>query len=127
MSKKILIVDDEKDIVKVLSARLMEHNYEIDAAFSGTEALAKIEKEKPDLIIMDIMMPDMDGIEVVNELKKNHNTKNIPIIFLSALITNVEEDASGLSADYLIFAKPYDIKKLIKSIDETFDEKEKLG
>ena len=119
MPKKILIVDDEPDIIKVLSMRLREKGYEVTPALDATWAMSTIGQELPDLIILDIMMPGMTGSEFATHLRSNKATAKIPIIFLSALQTKEDERAQGNSVSgNVIFAKPYDINSLIAKIEE---------
>jgi two-component system phosphate regulon response regulator PhoB len=84
MSYRILIVDDEKDIRELLTFQLLQHGFIVDAASNGEEALDKIEEKPPDLIILDLMMPKMDGAEVCRVLKREEKTRRIPIIMLTA-------------------------------------------
>ena len=80
--KKILIVDDERDIVKVLVIRLESSGYEVISAFDGAQGVFMAHKEQPDLIILDIRMPAGDGFSVAERLKRSTHTWTIPIIFL---------------------------------------------
>src|SRR5205807_6916457 len=84
MAKKILAVDDEQHIVRLVQVNLERQGYEVVTAFDGKEALEKVESEHPDLIVLDVMMPYMDGFEVLQNLKKNQNTREIPVIMLTA-------------------------------------------
>ncbi len=119
MPKKILVVDDEPDILKVLVARLKEHGFETVTAANGEEALLQAAAHKPNLIILDIMMPVMDGTEAAQRLKENPRTRDIPIIFLSALQTKTEEASDGGEVgDNIILAKPFDINVLLAKIRE---------
>jgi DNA-binding response OmpR family regulator len=81
--KKILIVDDERDIVKVLVIRLESSGYEVISAFDGAQGVFMAHKENPDLIILDIRMPAGDGFSVAERLKRSSHTWTIPIIFLT--------------------------------------------
>ena len=82
MKPDILVVDDESDIVDILKYNLEKENeYTVHAAYNGTEALAIAKKEKPDLILLDIMMPGMNGFEICKNLKSEPETKRIPVIF----------------------------------------------
>jgi len=119
MPQKILVVDDEPDIVKVLVARLKENGYETITAFDGNQALVQAEHYQPHLIILDIMMPGMDGTEAAQKLKENPKTQDIPIIFLSALQTKTEEQGEGdRIGGNVILAKPFEIDILLKKIRE---------
>ncbi|MCK5672843.1 MAG: two-component system response regulator [Spirochaetales bacterium] len=99
----ILIVDDNQQNLKVLGTLLLEENYEVSIAENGKEAILEVETNRPDLILMDIMMPVMDGFEAVEKLKANDNTKNIPIIFVTAMNEDADEE-KGFNlgaADYI--------------------------
>lgn len=80
----ILVVDDTPDNLRLLTGLLSEHHYKVRLAPSGELALATIRKKAPDLILLDIMMPEMDGFEVLERLKNNPATSNIPVIMLTA-------------------------------------------
>jgi DNA-binding response OmpR family regulator len=119
MPQKILVVDDEPDIVKVLVARLKEHGYETTTASDGNQALVQAEQYQPDLIILDIMMPGMDGTEAAQKLRENPKTQDIPIIFLSALQTKKEEQKEGERiGGNVILAKPFETDILLAKIRE---------
>lgn len=81
--RKILLVDDEEDIVKMNMLRLVESNYDVISANDGMEGAEKAEKEIPDLILLDVMMPRMDGLRALAKLKGNPKTSHIPVIMLS--------------------------------------------
>jgi pilus assembly protein CpaE len=103
MAKKILIVDDELESVKLIGLMLQRRGYEIIAAQLGAQALDKAQTENPDLAILDVMMPDMDGYEVCRRLRANPNTANLPIIMFTAK-TLVDDKVAGFQAgadDYL--------------------------
>jgi putative two-component system response regulator len=100
---RILLVDDEPDILEFIGYNLISEGYMVEKAHSGTEALKLAKDFKPDLILLDIMMPGMDGYEVCQFLKKNPATVNIPVIFLTAKV-EVEDEKKGLelgAVDYL--------------------------
>ena len=114
MSKKILIVDDEPDLAMVLANRLKTNGYQVEKASSGQEALKKAKEGDPDLIIMDIVMPDMDGTEVAAILAQDYSMKDIPVIFLTALQTKNDEQTQGHDiGGHAVFAKPYEFKELL--------------
>jgi DNA-binding response OmpR family regulator len=108
---RILVVDDEKLNVELLEGILSE-KYEVVSAYSGKEALLEVEKNPPDLILLDIMMPGMTGYEVCKELKNNKKTLHIPILMVTGL-TEKTEKIKGLEAgadDFL--NKPVDVTEL---------------
>jgi pilus assembly protein CpaE len=103
MAEKILIVDDDIDSLKLIGLMLQRQGYEISAASAGLQAINKAGAELPDLIILDVMMPDMDGYEVCRRLRSDSSTQNIPIIMFTAK-TLVDDKVSGFEAgadDYL--------------------------
>ena len=115
MSKKILIVDDEPDVAMVLAARFETYGYQVEKASSGREALKKGKAGEPDLIIMDIMMPDVDGVEAAALFAKDNSLRDIPIIFLTALQTKEEERKQGREIGrHTVFAKPFEFEELLE-------------
>jgi len=122
MSKKILLVDDEVGLVEMVKMRLEASGYNIICAYDGQEALEKAKKEKPDLIILDLMLPKMDGYKVCGLLKSDSRYSKIPIIMFTARIQ--EEDlvlGKELGADGYI-TKPFEPKILLGKIKELIGE-----
>src|ERR1022692_3506737 len=110
MRKKILVVDDEEDIVDVEKTFLVSLGYEVSTASNGDDAIAKASSEKPDLILLDILMPGKSGFEVARALKKNAATSGIPII-ISSVLTEIKDHREALEAGVVaIIAKPFDFK-----------------
>ena len=89
MAKKILIVDDDPDLVDAVTMILKSKKYEVAAAFGGNEGLAKAKTENPDLIVLDVMMPDKDGYTVCKELKADTALSKIPVLLLTAVASHV--------------------------------------
>ena len=119
--KKILIVDDDPVTLKMLEKFLLSAGYWVAKATNGKEALYIADDFLPDLIILDIVMPVMDGTEAMEKLKKNPRTKNIPVLFLSSLITKKDELGKfAKSKGYL--AKPIVREKLLKEIDKCLEK-----
>ena len=122
MSKRILIVDDEVQLVEMVKMRLEAAGYPVITAYDGQEALEKAKKEKPDLIILDLMLPKMDGYKVCGLLKNDNRYANIPIIMFTARAQ--EEDIAlgkSLGAEAYI-TKPFDPKLLLTKIKELIGE-----
>jgi len=114
---KILVVDDEIYIVHILDFSLGIEGYEVMTALDGEQALAKVEQDKPDLIVLDIMMPKLDGYETCKALKSNPGTKDIPVILLSAKGRNVDQKVGfEVGADDYI-TKPFSPRKLVERIN----------
>jgi len=119
VAKRILVVDDEQDTLSVLGKGLTAEGYSIIKADNGGDALDLAKSERPDLIILDILMPGMDGGEVARMLKEVPETKDIPIIFLTGMFPKREEEEEGrVVAGNIMFDKPYDILKLITAIEK---------
>ncbi len=91
MAKRILIIDDNENIVKYLSVALSDHGYDPVAAYDGNEGLRKIEEVEPDLIVLDVMMPKRSGLVLFKEIKKDERYKDIPILMLTAVGGVIEE------------------------------------
>ena len=121
--KKILIVDDDKNIIKTLKTRLETNGYRIVPASNGLEGLDRAKGEKPDLIILNVMMPQLDGIMTTLRLKGVAETKTTPII----IMTGIKERDNMILArhvgasDYI--TKPFESSKLLKKIDKLLTEK----
>jgi DNA-binding response OmpR family regulator len=114
---KILVVDDEVYIVHILDFSLGMEGYEVVTALDGEEALAKAIEHKPDLIVLDIMMPKMDGYEACRQLKSGEETRHIPVILLSAKGRNVDQKQGfEVGADDYI-TKPFSPRKLVDRIN----------
>lgn len=118
MAKTILVADDEPDQVATLQALLTERGFKVIAATSGEQALMKAVNFQPDLVILDIMMPKMDGTEVAMLLKHDVRTKHIPIFFVTAVIAP-EDQARVSGSPNLIFAKPVKLHELLTAIQNT--------
>ncbi len=120
MAKKILACDDERHIVRLIQVNLERAGYTVLTAFDGTEALRKVDAEKPDLIVLDVMMPKMDGFEVLKRLQANPETREIPVIMLTAKAQDADVFrgwSSGVSA-YL--TKPFNPLELITFVKRIF-------
>ena len=119
VAKKILIVDDEQDTLSVLGKGLTAEGYSVIEADNSGDAIDLAKSECPDLIILDVLMPGMDGGEVARRLKEVPETKGIPVIFLTGMFPKREEEEEGhIVAGNIMFDKPYDILKLITAIEE---------
>ena len=124
-NSKILLVDDEEDILEFLSYNLKKEGFRIDTANNGISALKKLEKSKPDLIILDVMMPEMDGIEVCEKIREQDNFDDVLILFLTARSEEYSELA-GFSAgadDYI--TKPIKPKLLVSRVNAILKRKRK--
>lgn len=122
---KILVIDDNKEIVNAVKQLLEVRGFIIQSAYGGKEGLELIKKEKPDIIILDIMMPDIDGRDVLIALKKSEETKNIPVIMLTAKIEQFERQYGMELGAYEYVPKPYESDVLLRHIKTIIDKKRK--
>ena len=119
--KTVLVVDDEKRIRELLEMRLVSEGYQVILGQNGEEGVEMAKKYIPDAIIMDVMMPRMDGAEAVRLIQEYPMTRNIPVLFLTSIITKEEENeqAFGIQLDvskYKFMAKPFDTPALLGEI-----------
>lgn len=116
MAKKILVADDETDIIEVVEMLLSSEGYEVIKAHDGMEALEIVRSVIPDLIILDIMMPEVDGVEVCKRMRMMEKIKNIPIIMFSAKLSAIDKKESfDAGADGFI-TKPFNARGFISGI-----------
>lgn len=116
MPKRILIIDDEPHIVKTIKDRLEFAGYTVITAYDGEEGLKKVNEEKPDLILLDILMPKMDGYNFLRALKLDENIKDIPVIILTAKAQMKELFVPEGILNYI--TKPFDQKELLEKISK---------
>ncbi len=125
MAQKLLIVDDEADTLRLVSLMLERQGYEIITAKDGKTALEKVESDKPDLILLDVMMPDMDGFEVAKVLRSDTETENIPIIMFTAK-SQVEDKITGLEAGADVYlTKPTQPRELFAQVKAVLSRSQK--
>lgn len=117
---KILLIEDDKDQVLMYQAQFMAAGLNIDTAFSGKSGLEKVRDTKPDIVLLDIRMYDMDGREVLRAIKKDKTIKNIPIVLLTNLAKKeiVEEGIKLGAADFIVKSQldPSEVVKRVKKI-----------
>jgi len=125
-SRYVLIVDDDPDIVDTVAMMLESKGYEVGKAYDGIEGQESIGKRRPDLLILDVMMPRKNGYVLCSELKKQKETRDIPVILLTAVGEKVHSttfshaNGKALEADDYI-PKPVDLKVLVESVERMFD------
>ena len=116
MTARVLVVDDILANVRLLEAKLTAEYFEVVTAMNGVDALEAVQRTRPDIILLDVMMPDMDGYEVCRRLKANPETARIPIVFITAK-TSEDDRAKGIEAgavDYI--HKPFETPVLIERV-----------
>jgi len=114
--KKVLVIDDEENILNLVRIGLEDNGFDVVTRTNGLDALMYIEEEKPSIIIADIMMPRLTGLELVKALKNNEETRKIPLIFISALdqAKTVQEGLDLGAVDYI--TKPFKISEIVGKV-----------
>lgn len=121
MPKKILAVDDEKHIVRLVQINLLKEGYEVVTATNGREAVEAVAQHKPDLIVMDVMMPELDGFGALEILKADPKTAGIPVIMLTAKAQDADVFKGWQSGADLYLTKPFNPSELITFVKRIFD------
>jgi len=122
MAKKILIIDDDSDFVEAITLILRPKKFEVVAAYNGKEGIEKVKSERPDLIVLDVMMPEKDGYSVCKELKSDPQWSHIPVLLLTAVVSHVpttrftQQMGMETEADDYI-DKPVEPEVLVKRIE----------
>ena len=126
--KRILCIEDDEDMVDLIRLILTRRGFEVFGANRGASGLEIIRKEKPDLVLLDLMMPEMDGWEVYQQIKSDEATKNIPVIVVTAKAQSIDR-VLGLHIakvdDYI--SKPFSPQELLDSIESVLRNKTKSG
>lgn len=117
MSYKILVVDDDKNIIATVKVMLSQKGYEVVTAYDGEEALVKVKENNPDILLLDLMLPKLNGFEVLKELREKYHDKWRPVIIISAKddLESVKE-CYGLEADHYLI-KPCSIEHILRGIE----------
>ena len=115
---KVLVVDDEPKIVEIVASMLTQHGFDVRSAHDGEAALRSIREACPDVVLLDIMMPKMDGTETAEAIKQNPNTAKLPVVFLTSLVAGDELMTEGDEiGGHLFLAKPFTLIDLVSVID----------
>jgi len=122
-NKLIMVVDDDPDLVESVAMKLESKNYRVVKAYDGVEAMGKIKNEKPDLVILDVMMPNKNGYELCDDLKNDPQYKDIVVILLTAVASAVnstkfthQDGKNTLADDYI--PKPIDLDNLMEIVED---------
>lgn len=127
MAKKILIIEDDTSLQKALVEMLIKHHYATISAFDGDSGLRDAQREKPDIILLDIILPKKDGFAVMEELKQNLATASIPIIVLTNLEDSADiERALGLGAQTFLVKTNYQLEEIAEKIGQTLHDTHKM-
>ena len=131
MPKKILVVDDEQQILRLIRVNLERAGFEVVTAHGGKEALEKVEQERPDLVVIDVMMPYMDGFEMMQNLRKNPTTDELPVLMMLArqadvALTYVYPIQQNDDDCYLYYIrKPFNPMQLILFVQHIFSDQDR--
>jgi len=127
MNERILVVDDNSDSLIIMRTILENRGYRVVAASNGAEALAHLRDEPPDVVLLDVMMPEISGLQVLQQIKDDTRTGHVPVILVTAK-THDEDVLSGyqFGADYYI-TKPFTAKQLLYGIDLVLGKGESVG
>ncbi|MFH1380772.1 MAG: response regulator [Candidatus Omnitrophota bacterium] len=123
--KKIVIIDDEKGLADVIRDFLEERGFLVTTAYDGKTGIEAVKEIKPDLVILDILMPEMDGRAVLKKLKKEEDLKDIPVIILSGKTDQFDRGYLLEMGAYEYVTKPYDSYRLLRQINNTLEKKNK--
>jgi two-component system alkaline phosphatase synthesis response regulator PhoP len=120
MAKTILAVDDEKSIVRLVQVNLERQGYNVLTAFDGRQALERIAADQPDMVICDVMMPYMDGFEVLRQIRQNVATRDLPVIMLTAKAMDNDVFEGYRSGATCYLTKPFSPPELISFVKRIF-------
>ena len=118
MTTKILAVDDEPDVLVIIKTGLEIEGYDVVTAANGVDALSQAREEKPDLIILDVMMPKMDGFEVLDKLKQEEATSEIPVIMLTGISEREKIQKALISGIVSYIVKPFNFDDVLAKVRE---------
>ena len=125
--KKVLVVDDEIHIIHVVAIKLRNNGYEVISAENGAEAFKLACEEKPDIVVTDFQMPVMTGVELVEKLRQNEATKDIPVIMLTARGFAIKDEQKEDLQISEFLSKPFSPKELLRSIEDILHHKVVMG
>jgi len=124
----LLVVEDDRDILKLLDATLTFRGYRVVKAYNGREGLDAVQKERPAIVIADIMMPQLDGFGMIHRLRLNPETRDIPVIFITATYVTADDKEFALTIGATRFIqKPVDLDKLLNTITELLEKEVHVG
>ncbi len=121
MATKVLVVDDETAILRLLEVNLARAGYEVSTAYDGIEGLQKVQEVEPDLIVLDIVMPNMDGYQMMNELQSHPRYKDIPVIILTALAQDADIHRGWRSGAAAYITKPIVVEHFVTMLKRVED------
>lgn len=119
---RILVVDDEPEIVKAIRTNLEMEGYEVLEAYNGPDALRIAREERPDLMVLDVLMPEMDGWQVLREVRGDEALKDMPVVLLTALSSDRDVDTGWELGAHRYLTKPFEPERLIETVRELLGE-----
>ncbi|MFP4497590.1 MAG: response regulator transcription factor [Vulcanimicrobiota bacterium] len=122
MKNKVLLVDDDDQILRSLRTYLELESYEVETASNGVEALQKIKQYDPEIVVLDIMMPEMDGFEVMEKIKENPETEKLPVIMLTAKGQDVDVLKGYRMGAASYMTKPFNLNELVENIEMVMND-----
>ena len=126
-NRRILVVDDERHIVRLVQVNLERAGYEVLTAYDGIEAMEKVKTESPDMVVLDVMMPRMDGFEVLKNLQADPRYQNIPVIMLTAKAQDADIFAGWQSGVSSYLTKPFNPRELLTFVQRIFESMDHAG
>ena len=116
LKKKILVIDDSSTNIVLLNAVLIQNGYEVITAFNAKEAFYHLEKETPDLILLDLLMPEISGFDLLEHLKKNDKFKSVPVVIVSAIGNKENIELTREMGAVSFISKPIDVDQLLETV-----------
>ncbi|HUH96883.1 MAG TPA: response regulator [Anaerolineales bacterium] len=127
-AKRILCIEDEPEMIDLIRLILGRRGFEVSGAAGGNAGIKAVREQLPDLVLLDLMMPDMDGWEVYQQMKANESTRNIPVIVVTAKAQNIDK-VLGLHIakvdDYI--SKPFSPQELLNSVEKVINQKKPVS
>ena len=123
MKKPILLVDNNPDTLKILTVILQGEGYAIDTATDGEAALSRVDQQPPQIILLDLMLPKLNGVDVCQRLKKNTTTRHIPVIIMTAKSNDEAKKGAVMAGADSYLLKPFDPAELVEQVKKFFSRK----
>lgn len=118
MNEKILVVEDDPDIMRILMHALRAAGFQVVPAYGGEDAIRKVKVQKPDLVLTDLAMPKVSGVEVIHTIKKDPETQHIPVVAVTAHVWDVLAQSAGQVGCDGYISKPFNTKQLVQEVQK---------
>jgi DNA-binding response OmpR family regulator len=116
MKKRVLIIEDEKEISLIMKLRLEAAGYDVIQAFDGADGLIKARTSEPDLVLLDLVLPEVSGAQILDELKRDHRPTRIPVVIVTCLARELESVKASAAKAEAYFLKPFDTTELMATV-----------